>query len=340
MRTRTRLTLLPLLIAPFLGGCENWTWGGTEFSVQPPPPPVSTSPEEAPPEAELPSLEPITLGPLLYLVEREGSSRARIVPLAVRGAEGYSALPDPAETPDLVERFPIERWERGTEFILLHGGVRVGTFTADGSTELDESWCRPRAVGQGSLELRVFEEAPERFLALRRGDLSEVPTGLAPHPAPQMTDEIMNASLEAARTLIPRLGIPWPPTVLGIRERVDAFGDGIGARALAASFVYDDGLVIGPAGPNAFSLFVVAREREGEWVPALSWYEQAGASGKAAAGFLGAHDLRAQGEVDLVIEVFGPGARWVAIVPESDDTLVYRDPCGRDPAQGAIRVHR
>jgi hypothetical protein len=340
MRAKGFPLLIPLVILTASPGCDNVEWGGTEFTVEPPPA-VEAPPVDEDAEFEEVRPDPVVLGPLLYLVQRQGDGRGRLLPVAVRGPDGYGPLPDPAETPDLVERFPLERWEAGTEFILFSGGVRSGILTSDGSSELDASWCLPRAVGGGSLELRPGAMEQEWFLALRRDDPGETPSSLEPLGPVAVDDDVRNASLDAARALIPRLGVPWPPSVLGIRERIGTFIDGEGNRALAVSFVFDDGLRVGTPGPNAYSLFIISSEVEGAWEPAFSWHQRTSGADKQVPGFLAAHDVRATGSPDMVFELFGADDRWIAILGGPDDpSIIFRDPCGRDPAPNALRVHR
>jgi len=339
MRAKGFPLLVPLVILTASAGCDNVEWGGTEFTVEPPPAVEAPAAEEDAAFEEV-SLEPVVLAPLLYLVQRQEGGRGRLIPVAVRGPGGYGPLPDPAETPDLVERFPLERWEAGTEFVLFSGGVRSGILTSDGTSELDASWCLPRAVGSGGLELRPGAMDQEWFVALRRDDLGETPS-LEPLGPVAVDDDVRNASLDAARTLIPRLGVPWPPSVLGIRERIDTFVEGEGNRALAVSFVFDDGLRVGVPGPNAYSLFIISVEGEDAWEPAFSWYQRTSGTDKQVPGFLAAHDVRATGEPEMIFELFGVDDRWMAILGGPDGpSILFRDPCGRDPAPNALRVHR
>lgn len=334
--------LLVVVILTLTTGCDNVEWSGAEVALRPPPEvEVLETPVEGEEEMER-RLDPIRLGPLLYLVERMGPDRAGITPVAVLSGDGYEPLPDPAGDPDFFERFPLERWEAGTEFVLFAQGERVGTLTSDGSSAVDESFCLPRARGHGILELRGGLPPVERFLALRRSDLDTVPSALGPHRVVEMNDDLRNASLDAARTLITRLSIPWPPTVLGIRERIDSYVDGEGRLTVVASFVFGDELAVGTPAPTAYALLVITRENEaGEFEPVFSWYQREDSGGKAFPGFLAGHDVRRSGTPDLLLEVFGDEGRGLAVLDTGgeDWEITYLDACGPAPSSSALVTH-
>lgn len=312
-------------------GCDNVEWGGAEIRLEAPPP-VPTAEVEDTEEEEEETLEPVTLGPLVYLVERTGpGGDATILPIAERRGLMLAPLPDPAETPDLVERFPLNRWEEGTEFILFDQGLPAGRFFSLGTSQADDRFCLARARGTGVVQVRPEAMARSRFFALRSDEVDRIMTPHQPLPALQMTDGVRNASLDAARTLIPRRQIPWPPTVLGIRRRIDLFGAPDGSRSVVASFIFGDDLEVGRPEPQAYSLFLVARDGGDGFTPTFSWYRPAAAGPKAFPGFLAAHDLRRTGEMDLLVEMFGVESRWLAILGRegTDPTgMVYQDPCG------------
>lgn len=342
MRTKgfVPLSLLVILTAPT--GCDNVEWGGVEWNLRPPPPAAGADePEAEAEEEEEQALEPISLGALLYLVERTPGGEGHLLPVAVLEEDGYSPLPDPAETPDLVERFPLERWEPGTRFVLFDQGVRAGTLTADGTARADTTFCLTRVAGRGVLELRPEAASRTRFLGLRVSDLDREPSALDPHPGVVLTDALRSASLDAARVLITRLGVPWPTSIPGIRQRVGAFSDAAGQPAVAATFVFGDELALGTPASTAYSLFLVAVEGEEGWAPALSWYQRQDSGGKAFPGALAAHDVRGTGSVDFLLEVFGQDDRWLAILgaDDGDAQLLYQDPCGRDPGPDALRAY-
>lgn len=324
-------------------GCDNVAWDGSEIRLEPPPPAPGSQVVETEEEEEE-RLEPVLLGPLVYLVERVGAGGdASIIPIAERRGPALVPLPDPAETPDLVERFPVGRWEEGTEFVLFDQGQPAGRFFSQGTSEADDRFCLIRPRGSGVVQLRPEAMGRERFFALRSDEVDRILQAHQPLPVLEMTDAIRNASLDAARTLIPQRQIPWPPTVLGIRRRIDIFGAPDGSRSLAASFIFGDDLQVGRPEPLGYSLFLVSRDEGSGFTPVFSWYRRADAGPKAFPGFLAAHDLRRAGEMDVLVEMFGVDARWLALLGRegTDPTgIVYQDPCGVPLERQGMQDHQ
>lgn len=342
------LLLLGSVIVTALPGCDNVQWGGMEISLQPPDPPPSALVEPEPEPDEDAPLLPVETGPLLYLVEREGSGAgASLLPVARITSEGFEPLPTADDTPDLLPRFPLERWEAGTEFLLLDRGRRAGTLIADGSVTPDERSCQLRPRGAGRLELRPEAQgaAGARFLAVRKADLgraglTSVPSGdPGTWPAYPNAAELRSRALSAARYAMQRAGVPWPPSLPDIvrDHRGVALPDG--EIGLAATYTFGGDLEVGPLPPTGYGLFVVARLSEGgNWVPVWLWH-QMGRQGKAFPRVLAEGGLDPERGPEILLEVLGTDRRWLALLGEGSGgwDLLYQDPCGDPPARGAAR---
>jgi len=334
-----RLLLLCVMIT-LAGGCDNVAFEGIQVELRPPPGSMSELGSE---EGEAPSVEsgpsPLELGPILYIVETLGGSRASILPIAELGAEGYRSLPD---LPDLVVRFPLQRLEGGEEFTLFTQGVRVGTFISDGMIEADASACLLRPRGAGRVEVRPEAASHRRFLAMRRGDVpGEDPTE-AFEPVVEDLD-FRNGSVDVARRVMQATGAFGPESISGIRRNIQPIdlGDGRGF-ALAATFVYEGTLVVGVAPPEAYSVFVVGEKGETRYEPIVGWYQRSGGGGKAFPRLMAAHDVRGSGVPDLILEVFGIQSRWLSILGEgaSGWQLLYQDACAEVTAPESLRSFR
>jgi len=346
---RAKEALLPVLcvILTTLPGCDNVQWGGVEVALQPPDPPPSALVAEDPSgEATEVPLLPVPTGPLLYLVERSGTgNRASLLPVAELTQEGLRPLPSPDETPDLVERFPLERWESGTEFILLDRGRRAGTLLADGTATRDERFCLARPLGSGRLELRPEAQASTRFLAIRKADrdhpgLRRVP-GLDPGdwPAYPGQAELRTQALALARFTIQRAGVAWPPSIPEILKDQRGVTLPGGEVGLVATYVFGGELELGRVPPSGYGLFVVAAPSEGGgWTPLWIWYQMV-RQGKAFPRVLAEGGLDPDRGPELLLEIFGEDRRWLALLGEDAEgwSLVYQDPCGDPPARGAAR---
>ena len=331
-----------LVIITGLTACDNVAFGGIQVELRPPEA-VPGTPEADPPfEEEVlapESLLPVELDPLLYVVRRSGGSRVTILPIAQLSEDGYRPLPDPEETPDLMDRFHIDRWDQGTEFFLLAQGSRVGTLVAEGTTAADNSTCQIRPRGAGYVEIRPEASESEWFLAIRAPASASRESWVAVPPLSQDA-RLRAASLNLAQRMIPVLGVLWPPSIPEVRRDLQPFSLGLAdGSALAVSFVYGDRLSVGNSTARAYSLFMLAAESGDRYEPIVTWHQRATA-GKAFPRFVGAHDVREVGTPDAVLEVFGETDRWFTVLGAEDEdwSILYLDACGEPASRGAIRT--
>jgi hypothetical protein len=343
---RAKEALLPALcvILTALPGCDNVQWGGVDVVLRAPDPPPSALLPEAVEEGEVAPLLPVYTRPLLYLVERTGG-QATLLPIAAMDGSGFTPLPEADETPDLVERFPLDRWEAGTEFLLMDRGRRAGTLISDGTTAAHEETCQLRPIGRGSLEIRPEAQGSTRFLAVRKADLAAAGLdALATEPVGEWptyagATELRNQAQAAARYTLQRAGIPWPPSIPDFTKDQRGVALADGEMGLAGSYAFGGELEIGRIPVSGYGLFVLARPSEtGGWSPIWIWHQTV-RQGKAFPRLVAEGGLRPNRDPELLLEVFGEDRRWLALLGEVDGEwqLLYRDPCGEDPAPGAAR---
>ena len=337
------LTLCVILTA--LPGCDNVEWGGLEMELRAPePPPSALVDAEVEGESEERPPEPVELGPLVYMAEREGP-RARLIPIAEWREGAYHPLPDEADTPDLVERFPLDRWDQGTEFVLLQRGYRAGTLIADGTAVRYEDICHVRPAGAGRIELSPDATDATRFLALRKADID---SGLLPRHAlrsealaPRIPEaQLREGALSVGRYLIPRAEIPWPPSIPDILDSQLQIGPVRGTPGLATTFVFGTDAAVGRAMQSAYAFFALAVDDAESWAPVWLWF-QMGGDAKAVPRALAAGPVIVEDAPEIILELFGPESRGFAILGvrgENDWELLYRDDCAPAPVTGAARA--
>jgi hypothetical protein len=331
------------VIITALPACDNVSFGGIQLELRPPEAiedgSVAANPVPDQAGEEEPTLEPVDLGDLIYVVERGEGSAATILPVARVGSDGYEPVPDPEEIPDLVERFALGRWEAGVELPLVAHGRRVGTFVSDGTTVEDDSTCQIRPRGAGHVELAPEAAVLDRLLATPERS-SPIREPWIPLARFEEDDDLRAGSLNIAQRLIPTLGVLWPPSIPEVRRDLQPFAPTPGdASGFAASYVFGDRLAVGGTNPRAYSLFVLAAAGESRYEPLMSWVQLA-PDGKAYPRFVGAHPLRDSIVSDVVLEVFGETDRWFTVLGVEDEewSVLYLDECGEPPARNGIRT--
>jgi len=306
-------------------GCDNVAWGGIDMEIQPPPdPPVEeTADTTAAPASEDDAVN--VDAPVLLAGIRDGA-RATLVVVGEVHPEGLRPFPDP--------RFPadVDRLETlvapGSTWILFSEGVRVGRLNAEESGTAD-AFCGDRRQISGIVEL-VPDAAPaDRFLALPADDAEDKPYGefrLIQHDYDQRV-----ASLTIAGEAIPRVGASWPEQgVLDAREHIHAFqlGDALG-QSIAATFVVQDELAVGPPRQGAYALFVLGHQRGSTYQEEFAWYRGVDDEGKGAPRYFDHLDWDGDGSDEILLDVFGSSRRWFATLGRQGDSWVrsYQDAC-------------
>ncbi len=351
MREKGFRSLVGLVMITAAAGCDNVAFGGVQVELIPPSLPAGSQTVQRQPLAAEAALVPLELGPVLYLVERLDGSEANIVPVAELADGGYRALPDSIEVPGLLERFPLGRWDPGAEFTLFAQGVRTGTFVSDGGLDPDASTCRTRPSASGRVEVRPEVMANRWFLALGEAAPAAEGSGggaFLPPPADALVSGLgedaglRDAALNLAQRLIPDMGVLWPPAIPDTRRDLQEVVLRRGrATGLAVSYVYGDSLVVGPTRRSlAYSLFILAEAAEPQYEPVFGWHQRYDGDGKAFPRFLAVHDAHGIGAPDIVVEVFGESARWLAIVGPREGRwgVLYEDDCGIPAATAGFRT--
>lgn len=322
---RRWLTLFVIVTAP--SGCDNVAWGGVDVRLEAPPPkaqqPVDEAQEEAASDVPLPELPS---GPLLLAGTRDGSNATLAVVAEIR-PDGLAPLPSEAEAPGFAAYLARQRLGPGTHFVLFSEGVRVGRLTV-GQNGSDARFCQPRPTVTGVVEMVPSAANATRLLAVSADAVAERP--FQPHRSWSHDYDQRVASLTLAQAAIAELGAPWPPSVLEARADIQAFDLPDAARAIAATFLYQDRLAVARPGDGAYSLFVLGTESDGDYVRSFTWYRRADQDGKGAPRYFDHLDWDGDGASEILLDVFGAEGRWFAALDRgaAQWTRSFQDPCG------------
>jgi len=324
-------------IVASLSACDNVEWGGVEVRMEPPPPPPGyIPPDSLAAEEERLRLPPLPEGPVVYLARRTGGAVA-LLPVAELSGGSLEPLPSEADEPGFSEHFVNTLVPPGTEMVLLADGRRVGTFVAGETWEMEGSLCYPRLRILGVAELLPSAADIRDFLALPTSLVEGLPREDVLSTA--STPEMRTASLNAAGVLMNQFRTPWPPTVVETRRDLTVFHPReLDAPAFAASFVHLDGLRVGSAPADAWSIFYVARPNpEGSgYQTTLVRHSLFRRDGKSATRMLTQADVTGDGREEILLEVFGEESRWLAVggFQGGEWRTVFEEPCAPDGGTG------
>ncbi len=336
IRHPARIRLLAPVILMFAAGCDNVQWGGAQVAVISPPPKVSESEGEA---AEEPIEERLPEGPVLYYVQPVAEGLGVMVPLAE--VSGDTLIPVRAAANEEVfgNRFIAEHFREGSEFALFRNGERVGTFVTRSAELPGEGECRrvPRATGV--LELIAGADRYPEYLALRKSFAPDPGQGLSAAAEPDRRMQLL-APIVAERLLRERSApLPgnWQRAMVQLRPI--PFG-GSDEPGFAATFLIGDTLAVGPAG-DGYALFFIARpEARTGYAPTFVELTRYATSGKAATRIVDYLDWNRNGQVDVLLQVFGESDAWFEALSMSSNgrwRRVLRDRC-ESPAPAAAEA--
>lgn len=322
-----KLTVLGIVIATL--GCDNVAWGGSELSLQPPPSKSDTLAGSALPAIDSagPRSTAVVVGPVLFMGRRNGDRVSLLAVAEIRG-RGLRALPTEDESPGFMERFTRERLAPGADFTLFAEGVRVGTMVAS-TTGVAEGFCADRPTVSGQLELVPEAADADRFLALARSNGGT--RAYAPYRKLNHNRDQRVASLNLMGRIVRTVGATPPPSILEIRRDIQVFDlmDG-SPPAIAATFVYGDGLDVGPTSPGAYSVFLMGTDDGAGYTTSYLAYRQNDVRGKGTPRLFDRLDWDGDGQAEILLEVAGEESMSLAAIHRRDGQWVelYHDECG------------
>ncbi len=307
-----------------VGGCDNVDWGGIQIAIVPPPAKTGEA-AEAEPQRELPS------GPVLFYVHQD-SAGPTVIPVGHVTGDGLTAI-DPGDDPDaFADRFTAAFLAPGTALALFRRGRRVGTLTVQGAAVPRQPVCRPLPRATGSLELATGAGGVTEFLAMDTAQAPESQSFDDLRPVRSM--EVVGDML-AGRMLQDREATV--PSVAAARRQLQPFPlAGSADPGFTATYLVNDSLGVGGDDDGA-ALFVVFTPRaQSGYQPAFVGFTDY-SNGKAAPRVIDFLDWDGDGQVELLLEVFGAHTSWFRAVGRDGDSwhAIFDDRCDPRTAQVA-----
>lgn len=236
---------LALLLAST--ACEV-QWGGGRLALEDPSPP---EPEPAAEEGE-PAPAPLPEAPLLYLARLGGDGRGHLAAIARIVGDSLAALEFPTPiAAEFRERFEQAFLPAGRELALVVGGKRIGSVVI-GEPAPGRAVCLSLASVQAMLPPGV--SVPRIGFALPL-ELSPVRIDLATDRRP--SNRMVTFGPVLAEQLLRAEGVPRP--FLARRMALEAVAGPDTTLEMAATYLINDSLTVGPPPGDAASLFFMAR---------------------------------------------------------------------------------
>jgi hypothetical protein len=313
-----------VILAP---GCDNVSWGGIQVGLErAPPDSASPSADTTSRPASFPS--ELEIGSILFAAVRDGDT-AFAFAVGSREADGFTVPPLGEEGDRWTDEILSDRLHPGTRLTLFEQGVRVGTFTVAERGATDAEFCRPRPTVHGRIELVPSAADAQHFLAMEaeRGDLVQ------PRPYSPLQSRYAQraATIDMAAAIIPQVGAQWPPSLVDIRRDLQVFQlQGREGPAVMATFLFRDGLAVGSAPADAYSLLVLGEPSDGTYETTYLSYRLVETAGKGAPRYFSHLDWDQDGEDEILLQVFGEDTSWWAGLDREGEVweLAFRDACG------------
>ena len=299
-------------------------WGGFDIDVVPPPP-------KAAEDGEAGASDLLPEGPVLFYVHRD-SAGTIVIPVGQIIDDGLAPI-TPGDDPEaFAARFTDVILAPGTELTLFRHGRRVGSLSVDAAALPTGPVCRPLPRATGTVTLDDDAGAIEEFLAVRSARAPEdgEPAALETTRSMEVVGDMM-----AGRMLEEREA---PVSGVGqLRQQLQPFPlAGSADPGFTATYLVDDSLGLGRDDTGAALFAVFTPQGQTGYAPAFVGYADYAAGGKAAPRVIDFLDWDGDGNVELLLEVFGTTTSWFRAVGRDDEGWggIFEDRC--DPRTAGL----
>lgn len=325
------------LMLTLVSACDNVNWGGADVAVVPPPPKASGLPVSGEDLAEA-----LPEGPILfYVVPRDNGGV--MIPVAHIAGDSMKPLRANKDVELYAGRFIAAHMRRGAEFALYRNGARVGTFVVQSARPPVENACPALPSATGTLELSSGAQGVSEYLAIAKPHAPEIRRQLEFPLDPTRNMQVIAPILAEKMIRARRAELPgnWQRAMAQLKPIPMANTRDAG---FATTFVVGDELRTG--GDNiGYSVFFIGEPgAQFGYDTTFVKFTNFPADGKAAPRVVDILDWNRDGQVDLLLQVYGISDTWFEAVSKTADgkwSTVFRDRCDQPgtspiPAPGAV----
>jgi len=329
-----RAPIVVALMLTVVTACDNVGWGGADVAIVKPPPKASGLPASAEDLAEkLPE------GPILfYVVPNEGGGT--MVPVGQIVGDSLVALHAQKDVGLYAGRFIAANMRKGAEFALYRHGARVGTYVVQSATPPDANACPALPRAQGTLELSSGATQIPEFLAIAKPHAPEIRRQLEFPTEPTRSMQVIAPIL--AEKMIRARHAELPGNWTRAMAQLKPFPIANNANpAFAATFLVGDELRVG-SDTAGYSLFFIGLPGpQFGYDTAYVQFANYPTDGKAAPRVVDVLDWNRDGQVDLLLQVYGNTDTWFEAVGRNergDWRRTFRDKCKSPTGASGIPV--
>jgi hypothetical protein len=320
---------LAALMLATVASCDNVEWGGSDVAIVPPPPRADALPASA----EDLAADPLPEGPLLFYVVPSNNG-ATMVPVGEIAGDSLVPLRASKDARLFAGRLVASHMRRGAEFVLYRRGSRVGNFVIDETTLPAENACPALPTARGTLELSSSAQQIPEYLAISKVSAPEMGRGVEFTTEPTRNMQVIAPILAEKMIRARQAELPgnWQRAMAQLQPFPIANSRDAG---FTATFLVGDELRSG--GDNlGYSVFFIGQPGaqfgyDTVFVHFTS-YPQSSKSAPRVIDFL---DWNRDGQVDLLLQVFGNTGSWFEAVSKNQRgewQRSFQDKCERPSA--------
>jgi hypothetical protein len=324
--------LLAALMLAATVSCDNVSWGGADVAVVPPPPRA----DELPASAEDVAADPLPEGPLLFYVVPTAET-ATMVPIGEISGDTLLPLRAKGDARRYAGRLVAAHMRQGAEFVLYRRGTRVGNFVIREASVPAQNVCPMLPTARGTLELAAGAQQIPEYLAISKVSAPEMGRSMPFTTEPTRNMQIIAPILAEKMIRARHAELPgnWQRAMAQLQPFPIANSRDAG---FAATFLVGDELRTG--GDNlGYSVFFVGQPgaQFGYDTVFVSFTNYPDA-GKAAPRMVDFLDWNRDGQVDLLLQLYGINGTWFEAVSRNQRGVwqrSFRDKCD-NPGATAI----
>lgn len=335
--TRDSMHRAPIIVALMLTvvtACDNVGWGGADVAIVRPPPKASGLPVSGEDLAEKMPDGPI----LFYVVPNQGG--ATLVPVGQIVDDSLLPLHAKKDVGLYAGRFIAANMRKGSEFALYHNGARVGTYVVQNATAPDPNSCPALPRAQGSLELSAGAEGIPEFLAIAKPHAPEIRRQLDFPVEPTRSMQVIAPILAEKMIRARHAELPgnWVRAMAQLKPFPIANSQNPG---FTATFLVGDELRVGADSAGYSLFFIGVPGPQFGYDTAYVAFTNYPTQGKAAPRVVDMLDWNRDGQVDLLLQVFGDHDSWFEAVGRNDRgewRRTFKDRCSSPSGNAGIPV--